>query len=447
MRLPFQIPLWMLLATLAVAPRPAWGEPGDAAASFPFPSGDELDRSQAESLEAWLPPPLWAYRDRIFYPDMRMEIGPPERDYSPAPVYLEATERNRGRARLGPEGTLEGYVSGRPFPADAIDCQNDADAGTKWIWNFVERWQGFGYEAHFLYSYWQNGVRRPLMYQGRMFAWLLKHRPEKRFEKTGGDVFAGETRALVLRFQVDRPSEISGMRGLTYRYEASFGPTASAPPEDTYVYLPAVRRVRKISENQRNGAVAGTDFTFDDLFTFSGLPAQYRWRCLRETRVLAPTNTRLLGFPYREDAEFGPSGLSFASDRWELRQAVVLEMTPRDPHHPYSKKLLWIDRQTGQPLYSFAYDRAGALWKIIYHDHRWSEDDLQGIPAREWYPAWDEVPEPRDLRVVSDAILNVQTGSGTRLEFWDSHGSMPRLRGLRDRLDARKLRRDIIDDR
>ena len=53
-----------------------------------------------------------------------------------------------------------------------------------------------------------------------------------------------------------------------------------------------LRRVRKISEARRSSAVAGTDFSFDDLFTFSGLPPQYRWRCVGETKVLAPMNTR-----------------------------------------------------------------------------------------------------------------------------------------------------------
>ena len=36
---------------------------------------------------------------------------------------------------------------------------------------------------------------------------------------------------------------------------------------------------------------------------------------------------------------------------------------------------------------------------------------------------WDEVPEPRDLRAVSDTIVNVQTGTGNRIEFWDGHGT------------------------
>ena len=33
------------------------------------------------------------------------------------------------------------------------------------------------------------------------------------------------------------------------------------------------------------------------------------------------------------------------------------------------------------------------------------------------------MPQPRDVRVVSDMIVNVQTGTGNRIEFWDTHGT------------------------
>ena len=57
-------------------------------------------------------------------------------------------------------------------------------------------------------------------------------------------------------------------------------------------------------------------------------------------------------------------------------------------------------------------------------------------------PAVDTgVPEPRDLRVVSDAIVNVQTGTGNRLDFWDSQGSPPSLGEIRRYIDVQRLRR------
>jgi hypothetical protein len=362
---------------------------------------------------------------------MRMEVGPRQRDYSPAPVYREASERYRGRASLVADGALHGYVAGQPFPLDELDCQGDPEAGAKLAWDFVHRWQGFGASAHFRVTSLARGRKRDPEVRGRGQAWFLKHRPEPRFRDTGGDVFPRESSFLVARLELERPARAEGTRTLSFRYEDSFGPLALAVPEETWIYVPREHRSRKRSEIRRSEPVAGTDFVFDDLMSFSGLPPQYAWRCLGERELLAPVNTRLLGYPYAEDTRFGPSGLSFAGDRWELRRAIGLELRPRDPAHPVLRKELWLDRQTLQPLYAFVYDRAGGLWKIITHDHRWSEDDLAGLAARTWYPAWEEVPEPRDLRVVADSILDLRAGTGTLVEYWDSQGSplpLPELR-------------------
>ncbi len=417
--------------------------PAEPGASFPFAEGDVVGHEEIDALRPYLPESFWAHRDYFFYPGMRLQIGPAFRSYSPPAVYRDATTRFAGSATLGPDGSLSGHRAGQPFPMDQLDCANDPDAGVKIIWNFVHRWEGFGARASFQYTYWDRGERRPISYQGTTTAWQLKYRPEPQFAETDGDVFPREKRAVVVGFEVDEPAEARGTRTLTYRYHDSFGPMETAKPEDTWIYSREVRRVRKITQRQRASAVAGTDFSFDDLFSFSGLPPQYRWKCLEEREVLAPTNTRVKGYPYTEDADYGPSGLSFANDRWERRHAVVIEMVPRDEEHPYSKKVIWIDRESMEPLYSFAYDRTGALWKILYHNHRWSEDDLGDVAAQDWYPGWDEVPEPRDLRTVSDAIVNVQTATGNRLDFYDSRGTQPNLRALRRYVDVRQLSRSL----
>ena len=427
----------LLLLLSTVVPDAARAE------EFSFAEGDRLDRAASERLKPWLPASFWSHRSIYFYDGMEMEIGPAQRDYSPAAAYHALSEANRGKARIGPDDSLQGYAGGQPFPE--VDCAGDPQAGAKLIWNFTHRWQGFGADARFRYTYWDRGEQLSLSYQGTTSAWFLKYRPEPQFADQGGDVFPGERRLVVIGFQVEKPKEAEGTRTLTYRYDASLGPRASAQPEETWIYNRDIRRVRKISETQRSAAVAGTDFSFDDLFTFSGLPAQYRWKCLGERPVIAPMNTKQLGFPYlepgQEDGRYGPMGFSYASDRWELRRAVVLEMVPKDPNHPYQRKEIWLDRQTLSPLYSFAYDRTGALWKILLHNHRWSEDDLHGIPAREWYPAWEGVDAPRDLRVVSESIANVQTGTGNRLDFWDSRGTMPKKGDLRRYVDIQRLHR------
>ncbi len=112
-------------------------------------------------------------------------------------------------------------------------------------------------------------------------------------------------------------------------------------------------------------------------------------------------------------------------------------MIPKNDDHPYHHKDIWIDKETLAPLYSFAFDRKQELWKIIWHNKRWSEDEsLTG----EWFPGWDGVPEPRALVVISDIIANVQTGTGNRIEFWDAHGTPLANKGrIRRYIDVGRL--------
>jgi hypothetical protein len=54
-------------------------------------------------------------------------------------------------------------------------------------------------------------------------------------------------------------------------------------------------------------------------------PNAYKWKFAGVRDVLAPANVRASGFPPDLARNFGPSGLSLASDRWEIRRAVVLD--------------------------------------------------------------------------------------------------------------------------
>jgi hypothetical protein len=410
-----------LSSVTGVAQEPA----EDVLPGVPFKEGDVITFAQLEKIKDYLPPEFWKQREFFFYEGMELEIGPAFRDYTEAPVYLDASEKHRGQVKLGKDGALEGYVAGRPFPG-AIGCKGDPQAGLKIVWNFMKRWNGDGYEASYFYSYWDRGEQLPLYYEGTAKRIYLSQRPEPYYLETQGDVFKNEKRMYAAGIEVDAPFDARGILVMTYRYKAADAPLDKAKNDDTWVYLPDLRRVRRISSAQRTDAVAGTDFTFDDLFSFEGIPPQYQWSCLGEQDVIAPFNTKVLAYPYDEEHNFGPYGLSYADDRWELRHAWIIRFDPTNDDHPYAYKDIWIDKQTYEPLYSFAYDRKRELWKIIWHNHRWSEDWHKGDPRAkggDWYKGWEAVPEPRDIHVISDTIVNIQTGTGNRIEFWDNHGT------------------------
>ncbi len=429
------VALWTAALLLGAAPGAASG----AGAPEPaFREGDVVGHGEIEKLRPFLPEPFWEHRALFFFEGMRLEIGPSQVDYSAPELWERATARHAGEARIGPDGSLESYTTGRPFPG-AIDCDGDPDAGVKHMWNFHYQWDGAGGDARFLYSYYDRGERLPLYYEGRARYVKLAQRPEPAYAKTGGDVFRGDDRKNAGGPAVEKPFDARGIELLTYRYKSSDRPRSEARNDDTWVYLPSTRRVRRISTAQRTDAVSGTDFTLDDLFSFNGVVPQYEWACLGERRILGPMNTRVLAYPYATDHDFGPTGLSYANDRWELRDAVVIRMTPKNADHPYAYKDLYLDAQTYTAMYSFAYDRNGALWKIITHNKRWSEDHSLTGP---YYESWDAVPAPRDLHVVGDAIANVQTGTGNRIDFWDRAGTPMRSRGqIRRFIDVGRLSR------
>ena len=423
----------LLLATPALAQE---AQDAGTATAPQFAEGDIITMDQVDKLKPFLPEQFWDNRDFFFYEGMQLKIGPTMRDYTPNAPYMEVSAKNAGQARIGPDNSIENYTSGRPFDNDKIDCTGDPQAGTKIMWNFMKSLSGDG-QAHFFYSYWDRGEQLPLYYQGTGRSVKLGQRYESQYQENKGDIFRGEKRIGAFGAHVEAPFDARGIELLTYRYKTSDLPRDEARNDDTWVYVPTLRRVRRISSAQRTDAVAGTDFTFDDLRSFNGIVPQYDWECLAERRMIAPMNTRVKGYPYEKDHNFGPYGLSFASDNWELRDSWLVRMTPKNDDHPYHHKDIWIDKQALAPLYSFAYDRKEELWKIIWHNKRWSEDtDLTGV----WFEGWEGVEEPRALPVISDIIVNVQTGTGNRIEFWDAHGTPPPSKGkIRRFIDVGRL--------
>ncbi|MEB2344299.1 MAG: DUF1329 domain-containing protein [Deltaproteobacteria bacterium] len=430
-------PLRIGLAALAVVSAfgaPAGDAEDDATTQPALREGEVIGFEQVDRLRPYLPVELWPHKDFFFYEGMQLEIGPAFRDYSPAAVYQEATTRNRGKSSIGPDGSLEGYVAGQPFPMDEIDCQGDPQAGVKVAWDLDRRWEGAGVSGHAYYSYWDRGEELPLYYEGTARNIWLSGRPEPQYADQGGDLFRGEKRKLAYGVEVLAPYDAKGIALINYRYKSSQGPLAQARNDDTWVYVPTLRRVRRISTAQRTDAVSGTDFTFDDFGGFFGVVPQYEWQCLGRMDILAPVNSKVRAYPYAKNHNFGPYGLSMADDRWELRKAIKVRLTPRNADHPYAHKDIYVDENTSEALYSFAYDQKDELWKIIYHNKRWSED-------HDRYKAWEGVPEPRDSVNVADVVINVQTGTGNRIEFWDANGTPLPAGKARQYIDVGRLTR------
>ncbi|MEE9606490.1 MAG: DUF1329 domain-containing protein [Myxococcota bacterium] len=439
--------------------------PGEDAAPLPFETGDELDIQRLPVLKDFLPAEIWTYRERFFYEGMLLEIGPCFRDYGPPEFFREATASFGDRTRLLEGGGIEGYVAGLPFAPDAVPA-GDPDAGMKWAWNFENRYQGGGLRGVFRISDLLGRVGRAEPWLGEIFKIHTAHRADR----PGDDyrVPAGGTNHWVAGGLMFEPFAARHYAWRQYRdveHERS-----ARRSDDLHAYIPEMRRVRRLNSSQLEGlhmpsfaigvkgassgalaavgggpAEVGGAGSAGTIVTrrsgFEGLemrPLLYNVKILGLHDVLAPINGARPLYPENPDQEFGPWGLSFATDRWDLRRALVLEATRRSPASDdrFYRMTLYVDLQTLHPLYYMSYDPNGNTIDVGMFVGRWSED-------RPEYPRWPDDPE-RPVRVIDSAaaaFANLNAQGSWRRESWDLVSIPPPDRELKRMLSVSGLTR------
>lgn len=101
--------------------------------------------------------------------------------------------------------------------------------------------------------------------------------------------------------------------------------------DDQWLYLPSIKRVKRISARGRTGSFIGSEFSYEDLVNVWWLD-KFKYKYVRDQKV-------------------GPR------DTW------VVERYPRDPDSGYSKQQVWIDKEYLTALRIDFYDRKGQLLK------------------------------------------------------------------------------------
>lgn len=127
-------------------------------------------------------------------------------------------------------------------------------------------------------------------------------------------------------------------------------------PDDQWLYLPALKRVKRISSVNKSGPFVGSEFAFEDF-----------------------TALELNKYEYRYVGEEACS--EFTCD--------VVERTPRYEHSGYTRQLSWIDQNNYQVQKVEFYDRRGELLKTLtmndyrkYHDKYWRAHRLDMVNHR-----------------------------------------------------------------
>ena len=155
----------------------------------------------------------------------------------------------------------------------------------------------------------------------------------------------------------ESPRDIQGTALLSH--------TRILEPDDQWLYLPALKRVKRISSGNKSGPFVGSEFAYEDLVSQEVDKYEYRW--LR-------------------DEQCG-----------DLECAVV-ERYPRYENSGYTRQIVWWDKEEYRVQKIEYYDRKDALLKTLtYHDYKEYEGEY-----------W---------RADRMAMVNHQNGKSTTLEF------------------------------
>ena len=259
------------------------------------------------------------------------------------PAYVEATGRNAGKARLREDGSLAGYVNGRPFPEiDAADPQ----AGLKLAWNYryhdsFNSGQGWG-----VYRFVEGGeiIRSIEFYYAQAYG---MHRSDP-----SANIWEQEGILYKELFQCLEPNDVKNVMSLKFRYDDD------RTSDLDFAYIREMRKVRQTHVDMRERSLS-SELLYEDFYGFSGYLHEHDWRFLGRAKLLAPVAVQGAA------ASFDPH-TGYPVDPWELRSMLLLESTPKDPGHPYAKRVLYIDEQMSVPLYVFAYDHQGRHYKTVF---------------------------------------------------------------------------------
>ncbi len=443
---------------------------GEDAPPIQFQTGEVLDAGKLDLLRSYLPPEIWEHRERFFFEGMALEIGPCFRDDGAPDFFVEATEKFRGQARLLENGGLADHTAGLAFPPDTIDPE-DALAGLRWAWNVQSRYRAGGFRGRFRISDLVGRIGYAEPFEGEVFQNQLARRADRPGDGYRVPDSSGHLWVAGGRFYT--PFRAREFAWLQFRDPESHGDPARS--DDLHVYIPELRKVRRAPAQSIEGVfmpsfgvgvqVGGSSpavglggagigslgaidpGTLPDTLQprrsgFEGLelrPLLYHYRLLGVHDVLAPINAVRPAWPEDELRAFGPYGLAWASDRWDLRRTLVLEGTKRESPTGESELAvmrLWVDLQTLYPLYYVAYDKKGEQIDVGYYVGRWSED-------REDYPRWSDDPERpvRALDPVGEAFANLHLKGSWRRESWTIVSVPESDNAVRRTLSLRSLQR------
>lgn len=157
----------------------------------------------------------------------------------------------------------------------------------------------------------------------------------------------------------EQPADVKGTAFLNFSHVND--------ADEQWLYLPAIKRVKRISSRNKSGPFMSSEFAYEDMSSFE--LAKYEFTYLRD-------------------------------ETFNGQDCFVVESIPTDEYSGYTKIINWIDKQHYRVLKSEFYDRKKALLKTM------TMSNYQQYLDKFWRPLQLDV-------------VNHQTGKSTRLIISD----------------------------
>lgn len=140
----------------------------------------------------------------------------------------------------------------------------------------------------------------------------------------------------------DQPRDVKGTALLTFSHKVK--------DDDQWLYLPALKRVKRIASRNKSGPFMGSEFAFEDLA--SQEVEKYTYKYIRD-------------------------------DVLDGKPVFIIERYPVSKYSGYTRQLVWMDQAEYIPLKVEFYDRKNALLKTLtfkgykqYLDQHWRADEM-----------------------------------------------------------------------
>ncbi|OUS28768.1 outer membrane lipoprotein-sorting protein [Thalassotalea sp. 42_200_T64] len=286
--------------------------------------------------------------------------------------YMKATQDGKGKVKFDPATRqASGWTAGMFFDPQDIDI-NDPYAGDKIIWNLRGPTYGSTMDLaniSFVFIDGEDGVERIQRWAS------MRYYMEGRLD--GGPVQEGDGNIMQKTILVaTSPQDIKGLGTFSIRYNDA----SAQKSDDTWAYLKSVRRVRRLTGSAWMDPIGGTVQLYDDWDIWDAVPTKYKSTKLLETRwIFAIAHSPEVSVDLSKKGtpeEFPSVGLEDApyyypgkQIEWEPREVFVVEGTPPEGH-PYSKKIVYMEKDFPRPYLGEAYDQNGKFWKFMIFQNR-----------------------------------------------------------------------------